>query len=140
MNYEETLNYIHSLGFFSHTAGLDRISAVMEKLNNPQNNFKAIHIAGTNGKGSVCTFISSALMASGYKIGTFVSPYIVDFCERIQINGDNISRDDLCRISQKVIDTGVKLTEFEFITAVGPPDCAMIQFAIKILSFKVQIN
>lgn len=119
MNYEETLNFIHSLGFFSHTAGLDRISAVMEKLNNPQNNFKAIHIAGTNGKGSVCTFISSALMASGYKIGTFVSPYIIDFCERIQINGDNISRDDLCRISQKVIDTGVKLTEFEFITAVG---------------------
>ena len=119
MNYEENLNFIHSLGFFSHTAGLDRISAVMEKLNNPQNNFKAIHIAGTNGKGSVCTFISSALMASGYKIGTFVSPYIIDFCERIQINGDNISRDDLCRISQKVIDTGVKLTEFEFITAVG---------------------
>ena len=119
MNYEETLNYIHSLGFFSHTAGLDRISAVMEKLNNPQNNFKSIHVAGTNGKGSVCTFISSALMASGYKIGTFVSPYIVDFCERIQINGDNISHDDLCRISQKVIDTGVKLTEFEFITAIG---------------------
>ena len=119
MNYDETLNYIHSLGFFSHSAGLDRIKSVMEKLCNPQNDFRAIHVAGTNGKGSVCTFISSALIAAGYKVGTFVSPFIVDFCERIQINGEYISRDDLCRLSQKVIDTGVTLTEFEFITAVG---------------------
>ncbi len=119
MNYNETLNYIHSLGFFSHTAGLDRIKSVMEKLCNPQNDFRAIHIAGTNGKGSVCTFVSSTLTAAGYKVGTFVSPFITDFCERIQINGEYISRDDLCRLSQKVIDTGAKLTEFEFITAVG---------------------
>ncbi len=119
MNYYETLNYIHSLGAFSHPAGLDRIKLVCEKLHNPQNNFKSIHIAGTNGKGSVCTFISSVLKQAGYKVGTFVSPYIVDFCERIQINGEYISRKDLCRLSEKVLDTGVSLTEFEFITAVG---------------------
>lgn len=119
MKYIETLNYIHSLGAFSHKAGLERIIAVCQKLGNPQNNFKAIHIAGTNGKGSVNTFISSALKAAGYKVGTFVSPYIVDFCERIQINGEYINRDDLCRLSQKVIDTKIDLTEFEFITAVG---------------------
>ena len=119
MNYNETLNYIHSLGAFSHKAGLDRITEVCSKLGNPQNDFKCIHIAGTNGKGSVNTFVSSALKAAGYKVGTFVSPYIVDFCERIQINGKYISRDDLCRLSKQVIDTGVALTEFEFITAVG---------------------
>ncbi len=119
MNYNETLNYIHSCGMFSHQAGLDRITEVMSKLGNPQNDFKSIHIAGTNGKGSVCTFVSSALTASGYKVGKFVSPYITDFCERIQINDKHIGRDDLCRLSQKVIDTGVALTEFEFITAVG---------------------
>lgn len=119
MNYNETLNYIHSLGAFSHKASLERISAVMEKLGNPQKDFKSIHIAGTNGKGSVCTFISSALKAAGYKVGSFVSPFIIDFCERIQINGEYISRDALCRLSKKVIDTRVALTEFEFITAVG---------------------
>lgn len=92
---------------------------VCEKLHNPQNDFKAIHIAGTNGKGSTCAFVSSVLMTAGYKVGTFVSPYITDFCERIQIGGEYISQDDLCRLSQKVIDSGVSLTEFEFITAVG---------------------
>lgn len=119
MKYIETLNYIHSLGAFSHKASLERITAVCQKLGNPQNKFKAIHIAGTNGKGSVSTFISTALKAAGYKVGTFVSPYIVDFCERVQINGEYISREDLCRLSQKVIDTKIELTEFEFITAVG---------------------
>lgn len=119
MNYNETLNYIHSLGNFSHKAGLERIRTVCQNLANPQKDFKSIHIAGTNGKGSVCTFVSSALIAAGYNVGTFVSPYITDFCERIQINGAHINRNDLCRLSQKVIDTGVSLTEFEFITAVG---------------------
>ncbi len=119
MNYNETLNYIHSCGMFSHKASLERIEKAMAKLGNPQNNFKAIHIAGTNGKGSVCTFISSVLKKSGYKVGKFVSPYITDFCERIQINDEYISQSDLCRLSQRVIDTGVSLTEFEFITAVG---------------------
>ncbi len=119
MNYNGTLNYIHSCGKFSHKAGLRRITEVCKKLGNPQNDFKAIHIAGTNGKGSVSTFVSSALKSAGYKVGTFVSPYITDFCERIQINGKYINRDDLCRLSGQVIDTGVQLTEFEFITAVG---------------------
>ncbi len=119
MKYNEILNYIHSLGAFSHKAGLERIKQVCQKLGDPQNDFKSIHIAGTNGKGSVCVFVSSALKQAGYKVGTFVSPYITDFCERIQINGKYISQDDLCRLSQKVIDTGVTLTEFEFITAVG---------------------
>ena len=119
MKYIETLNYIHSLGAFSHEASLKRITTVCQKLGNPQNDFRAIHIAGTNGKGSVSTFVSSALKAAGYKVGTFVSPYIVDFCERIQINGEYISQEDLCRLSQRVIDTKIDLTEFEFITAVG---------------------
>ena len=119
MKYNETLNYIHSLGAFSAEASLERITAVCAKLNNPQKDFKAFHIAGTNGKGSVCTFITSVLQAAGYRVGTFVSPFITDFCERIQINGEYISHNDLCRLSQKVIDTNVKLTEFEFITAVG---------------------
>ena len=119
MKINETLNYIHSLGAFSHEASLERITEVCQKLGNPQNDFKCIHIAGTNGKGSVNTFVSSSLKEAGYRVGAFVSPYIVDFCERIQINGEYISHTDLCRLSQEVIDTKVALTEFEFITAVG---------------------
>jgi dihydrofolate synthase/folylpolyglutamate synthase len=119
MNYNETLNYIHSLGNFSKPPTLERINAVLEKLGNPQNDFKAIHIAGTNGKGSVSAMLNSVLKRAGYKTGLYISPFIIDFCERIQINGEFIPRESLCEFSQKVIDTKIELTEFEFITAVA---------------------
>lgn len=119
MNYRETLEYIHSLGNFGLPAGLDRIKKVLNKLGNPQNEFKAIHIAGTNGKGSVTAFVSSVFKEAGYKTGTFISPYIIDFRERIQINGEYISEADLTRYAQSVKQTGVELTEFEFITALA---------------------
>lgn len=119
MNYNEALNYIHSLGNFSLPAGLNRIKCVLEKFGNPQNRFKSIHIAGTNGKGSVSCMLSSVFKAAGYKTGTFISPFIIDFRERIQINGEFISENDLVMYAQRVKDSGVELTEFEFITAVA---------------------
>ncbi len=119
MNYTEILNYIHSLGNFSLPAGLDRIKKVMNALGNPQDSFKSIHIAGTNGKGSVTAFVSSVFKTAGYKTGSFISPYIIDFRERIQINREFISEEDLCFYAQRVIDTNVTLTEFEFITALA---------------------
>ncbi|MBQ8203059.1 MAG: bifunctional folylpolyglutamate synthase/dihydrofolate synthase [Clostridia bacterium] len=119
MNYNETLEYIHSLGMFSHPAGLNRITELLNRLDNPQNKFPAIHIAGTNGKGSVSVMIASVLKKAGYKVGLFTSPYIVDFAERITVNGEFISKDALCRLSEKVKNIGVAVTEFEFITAVG---------------------
>ena len=117
MNYNETLEYIHSLGMFSKPAGLERIKAVLEKLGNPQNSFKSIHIAGTNGKGSVSCMLSSVFKTAGYKTGTFISPFIIDFRERIQINGEFISENDLVICAQKIKEQGIELTEFEFITA-----------------------
>lgn len=119
MNYEETLNYIHSLGNFSKPPTLERIKAILEKLDNPQNNFKAIHIAGTNGKGSVSAMLSKAFNLAGYKTALFISPFIIDFCERIQINGEFISRDDICKYAETIISTNIELTEFEFITALA---------------------
>lgn len=119
MNYKETIDYIHSLGMFSHPAGLDRIKKVLGALSNPQDKFPAIHIAGTNGKGSVSVMIASILKNAGYKVGLFTSPYIVDFRERITVNGEFISKEDLCRLSETVKATGISVTEFEFITAVG---------------------
>lgn len=117
MNYGEALNYIHSLGKFSKPAGLDRITLALKRLNDPQNNFKAIHIAGTNGKGSVSAMLAKIFSTAGYKTGLFISPFIIDFRERIQINSEFISEEDLVKYSQRVIDTGVEMIEFEFITA-----------------------
>jgi len=119
MNYAETLNYIHSLGKFRLEAGLSRMKKVLTLLDNPQNNFKSIHIAGTNGKGSISAFCAEILKNSGYKTGLFISPFVIDFRERIQIDGNYITKEDLCLYSQRIIDTRVELNEFEFITALG---------------------
>ncbi len=119
MNYNETLEYIHSLGQFSMPAGLTRIKEVLTKLSNPQNNFKSIHIAGTNGKGSVSAMLSSVFKTAGYKTGLFISPFIIDFRERIQISGEYISQEDLCDYAERIKATNVALTEFEFITALA---------------------
>lgn len=119
MNYNETLNYIHSLGNFSMPASLERIKDTLEKLGNPQKKIDAIHIAGTNGKGSVSAMIANVFKTAGYKTGLFISPFIIDFRERIQINGEYISENDLCSYAERVRQTGVKLTEFEFITAMA---------------------
>ena len=119
INYKETLNYIHSLGNFGLPAGLDRIKSILHKLGNPQDKLKAIHIAGTNGKGSVSAMLASVFKTAGYKTGLFISPFIIDFRERIQTNGEYISKNDLCFYAEKVKNTGVELTEFEFITAVA---------------------
>ena len=117
MNYLEILNYIHSLGNFSLPPTLDRIKLVLDRLGNPQNNFKAIHIAGTNGKGSVSSMLAKTFEVSGYKTALFISPFIIDFRERIQINGEFISEEDLTYYAEKVKALNIKLTEFEFITA-----------------------
>lgn len=117
MNYNDTLRYIHSLGNFSLPAGLERMNTVLKELGNPQKNIKAVHIAGTNGKGSVSAMLSSVFKTAGYKTGLFISPFIIDFRERIQINGEYISEYDLTVYANRVKDTGIRLTEFEFITA-----------------------
>lgn len=119
MNYNETLDYIHSLGNFSLPPTLDRIKTVLKKLGNPQNRIKAIHIAGTNGKGSVSAMLASVFKEAGYITGLFISPYIIEFTERIQINGEYIKKESLCEFAQRVKETGIALTEFEFITALA---------------------
>ena len=119
MTYNDTIKYIHSLGKFSFPASLSRIECALSMLENPQNKFKSIHIAGTNGKGSVTVMTASVLQSAGYKTGMFVSPYIINFRERIQINGEFISESDLCRLCETVKDLGLELCEFEFITVIA---------------------
>ena len=127
MTYYQALNFIHSLNRFGIKPGLCRIRSLMEHLGNPQRGMNFIHIAGTNGKGSTSTAISNIMVASGKKTGLFISPFVVDFRERIQINGEFINKDDLANLTQRVSEkvdivnqeTGDNVTEFEFITAVA---------------------
>ena len=124
MTYEQALSYIHSLERFGINPGLERITALCNALGNPQDKLKFIHVAGTNGKGSTSTMLSEILQAGGYKTGLFTSPYVVDFCERIQINGAMILHADLAKtvteiepVISTLTATGLQLTEFESITA-----------------------
>ena len=102
MNYTEALEYIHSICWTFTKPGLERISALCEKLGNPQNELKFIHVAGTNGKGSFCSMLDSVLRHAGYKTGLFTSPYIKVFNERMQFCGENIADDELAEITEYV--------------------------------------
>lgn len=112
---------------FGSVLGLDRMIKLLDILGNPQNNMKVIHVAGTNGKGSICHYIYSALLENGYKTGMFISPYIESFNERIQFDGNYITDDELDKISDEVINAARKMvnegyaspTEFEIITAIA---------------------
>lgn len=123
MNYNEALNFIHSRDKFGSRPGMERIEALCKAFDNPQDKLKYVHVAGTNGKGSTCYMIASVLSESGYKVGLFTSPFVVDFRERIQINGEMISQEDLAEIIsevkpvvEKLSKQGIEPTEFEIIT------------------------
>ena len=91
-DYEKAVELITSRGKFYIDLGLDRISSALEKFGNPQDKLKCIHVAGTNGKGSVCTILESILREAGYKTGLYTSPHIWEYTERIKICGDSISK------------------------------------------------
>ena len=123
MNYEECLEYIHGVNWTFCKPGLERISELCERLGNPQKELNFIHVAGTNGKGSFSSMIASVLSAEGYKTGLYTSPYITVFNERMRINGENISNDELIELTEKIrpiADTMTdRPTEFEIITALA---------------------
>ena len=94
MNYKETVNWLFNQlpvfqldGFFKYKLDLSSIKSACNLLHNPQNNFKSIHVAGTNGKGSSSHMLASVLQEAGYKVGLYTSPHLIDFRERIKING-----------------------------------------------------
>ena len=123
MNYNEALNFIHSRDKFGSRPGMERIEALCNAFDNPQDGLKYVHVAGTNGKGSTCHMIASVLKESGYKVGLFTSPFVVDFRERIQINGEMIPQNELTKIISEVKPVveelskkGIEPTEFEIIT------------------------
>ena len=126
MNIKEAMEFITGTQKFGQNLGLARMECMLEKLGNPQNDLKAIHIAGTNGKGSVASITTEVLMQHGYSVGLYTSPYIEEFNERIQINRKNISDEDLACYTEKVkavveecLAEGMEHpTEFEVITTI----------------------
>ena len=90
MTYNEALEYIHSITWRGSRPGLSRTTELLERIGNPQYAFKAVHITGTNGKGSTSSFVESVLRNAGYKTGLYTSPYIKVFNERIQLCGKMI--------------------------------------------------
>lgn len=116
MNYNEALNYILSKQSLGIVPGLTRIQNLLSKMHNPQNNIKIIHIAGTNGKGTVAKTINNALIKNGFKTGLFTSPWIDDYREQIQINNEFIPKNIFTEYIEKYRENDC--TEFEFLTAV----------------------
>lgn len=126
MNYTEAIEYIQNTSKYGNNTGTKRVEKILDILGNPHKDLKCIHIAGTNGKGSITSMITSILIESGYRVGMYTSPYIEDFEERIQINRENISKDDLAYYTTIVSETIEKVvsmgwgypTEFETITCI----------------------
>ena len=108
MSYQQTLDYLfsalpayHRIGAAAYKADLANTEAMMEHLGHPERGFRSIHVAGTNGKGSVSHFLASILQEAGYKVGLYTSPHLVDFRERIRINGEMIPQQEVVTFVQK---------------------------------------
>jgi len=120
MTYQETLAYIYGLGRFGIKPGLERINALLADIGNPQERVMSVHVVGTNGKGSTSAFIASIMESAGYRVGLFTSPHLVRFTERIRISGEEITTDDVTRITQQLMDAASPgTTFFELVTAMA---------------------
>lgn len=127
MNYNHTLDYLQTLNSYGIVPGLDSMYRLCARLGNPQDKIKVIHIAGTNGKGSVLALISTILKEAGYRTGRYISPAIFEYRESIQINGRSLTKKDLCSYTERVKAACEELTAqgfphptaFEFETAMA---------------------
>lgn len=115
---EEAISWIHSRLPFGSRPGLDRVEALLERIGNPEKKLSIIHIAGTNGKGSTVTYLRCMLVELGLTVGTFTSPYIESFNERIAINGCSISDEELIKYVGKYQPIIAKMDEEEIISGI----------------------
>ena len=126
MNYPETLAWIHGTERFGSRLGLGRMGRLLHRMGDPHLKVPYIHVAGTNGKGSTTTMIASALTAGGFKTGKFISPFILEFRERMQIDGEMVPEETLAAlatrlrpIAEEFKAAGDPPTEFELVTVLG---------------------
>ena len=133
MNYSESINYINEIPWTMRKPGLHRIKELLEKLGRPDRELKFIHVAGTNGKGSVCAMLASVFKEAGFNTGLFTSPHLVKYNERMKVNGEDISDTELAECITEVSEAVTELSEeadmageeyespseFEILTAAG---------------------
>ena len=123
MNYCEAIEYIHAIPKFVRPLGNEKLSGLLNLLGNPHQKLRFVHIAGTNGKGSVSAMTAKILECAGYKTGLFTSPYIEVFNERIRINGEMIEdfalADYVTKAANIMLENDISVSEFAFITAVA---------------------
>ncbi|CAM3083696.1 folylpolyglutamate synthase/dihydrofolate synthase family protein [Paenibacillus sediminis] len=130
-SYQEAVQWINGLIPFGIRPGLDRIQLMLEKLGKPHRRLKFIHVAGTNGKGSTCAFLTEVLIRSGYSVGTFTSPYITKFTNRFQYNGQDIPEETLLELSNRLYP----LVEELAATELGSPTMFEVSTALAILYY-----
>ena len=137
MNVNEAIEYIHSVFWQGSTPGLHRVQELLGKMGNPEKNLKYVHIAGTNGKGSTASMTASILQKAGYRTGLYTSPYIYRFHERIQVDGQQISDEDLVEITEMVKPLASSMnpspTEFELVCCIAFAYFAKMQCDVVVL-------
>jgi dihydrofolate synthase/folylpolyglutamate synthase len=128
MNGRSAIEYLLGLEMFGMRLGLENVTELLDRMGNPHREWKAVHVAGTNGKGSVCAFVSSVLQEAGYKSGLYTSPHLVDLNERIRVNGELIADDRLEELAARTrvvsedmasVSPEKQITFFEFLTALA---------------------
>ena len=119
MGYAKTLKYLYGLESPRIRLGLERIKNLLDKIGNPEKNLKCVHVAGTNGKGSVCAMIFYVLKEAGYKVGLYTSPHLKKFNERIRINGDFITDKEIVGYFLKIKPFITNQSFFEITTAMA---------------------
>jgi dihydrofolate synthase/folylpolyglutamate synthase len=122
MSYPATLEFLYDLQKYGIKLGLDTITALLERAGAPQNRYQTLHIGGTNGKGSTAAMAAAILRAEGYRVGLYTSPHLVDFRERIRVNGDPISEDSVVELVERLKHAAggtLSPTFFEFTTALA---------------------
>ena len=126
MTYQEAMDFINHIPHIGKRNGVNRVRPLLEKLGNPQQHLRFVHVAGTNGKGSTVTMTASVLRQDGLRVGMFISPYVEDFRERIQLDGQWISKEDLAEevstlapLFRQLQQEDRAVTEFEFDTAMA---------------------
>ncbi len=133
MNYEQCLVYLDQIQNLGIKFGLDNVRTILSSLNDPQNQYPAIHIAGTNGKGSVCAMLSQILMEHGHRPGLFTSPHLVTVRERIRIAGDPIPEEDFSRHLSRLREVVEELIVSKFL--LSPPTYFEILSCLAFLHF-----
>lgn len=134
MTYEEARAFIAETATYGYRLGLDSIGEMLRRLGNPQDDLKFIHIAGTNGKGSVLAYTSTILKEAGYKVGRYISPTIFSYRERIQVNEQYISREDLARLTEKIYKVGQEMVADGHLH----PTCFEVETVLAFLYFREQ--